>query len=64
MNYYRQYPQAIDLINRKVGYNVRPSFVWYYEGGGYPGLILGLANDGIAGVPGPCGSMWSVTTET
>ncbi len=52
MNYYRQYPQAIDLINRKVGYNVRPSFVWYYEGGGYPGLILGLANDGIAGVPG------------
>ena len=52
MNYYRQYPQTIDLINRKVGYNVRPSFVWYYEGGGYPGLILGLANDGIAGVPG------------
>jgi hypothetical protein len=26
--------------------------VWYYETGDNPGLIIGFANDGIAGVPG------------
>lgn len=52
MNYYRQYPNAIDLINRRIGYNVRPSFIWWYQGTDRPGLIVGFANDGIAGVPG------------
>ncbi len=52
MNYYRQFPEAIDTINRRIGYAVRPSFIWHYEGDGYPGLIVGFANDGIAGVPG------------
>lgn len=52
MNYYRQYPQAIDDINRRIGYRVRPSFVWEYERDGSPGLVIGFANDGIAGVPG------------
>ncbi len=51
LNYYRQYPKKIDEISRRIGYNVRPSFVWAYEGGN-PGLIVGFANDGIAGVPG------------
>ena len=32
--------------------NVRPSFIWSYKDGGYLGLIVGFANDGIAGVPG------------
>jgi hypothetical protein len=31
---------------------VRPSFIWNYEDSGYQGLIIGFANDGIAGVPG------------
>jgi hypothetical protein len=31
---------------------VRPSFIWSYEDDGYVGLIVGFANDGIAGVPG------------
>lgn len=26
--------------------------IWSYEDGGYLGLIIGFANDGIAGVPG------------
>jgi len=51
LNYYRQYPKKIDEIGRRIGYNVRPSFVWAYEGDD-PGLIIGFANDGIAGVPG------------
>src|SRR4029077_15264023 len=30
----------------------RPSFVWHYEGRSQNGLVVGFANDGIAGVPG------------
>src|SRR5207237_3613146 len=52
LNYYRQYPQSIDEIGRRIGYHVRPSLVWEYEKDGSPGLVIGFANDGIAGVPG------------
>ena len=52
MSYYQAYPAAFDRINRRIGYRVRPSFIWSYEDGGYLGLIVGFANDGIAGVPG------------
>lgn len=52
MNYYEQYPDAIDDISKNIGYRVRPSWVWAFEKDGHPGLVLGLVNDGIAGVPG------------
>jgi hypothetical protein len=51
MNYYRQFPKMLDQLNRRAGYNVRPSFVWAYRGKD-PAVIIGLANDGISGVPG------------
>lgn len=51
-NYYDAYPAAFDRIARRVGYRVRPSFIWSYKEGGNLGLIVGFANDGIAGVPG------------
>jgi len=50
--YYQAYPEWFDRINRRIGYRVRPSFLWSYEDDGYVGLIAGFANDGIAGVPG------------
>jgi hypothetical protein len=50
--YYGQYPHAIDEIRRRIGYRVRPSFVWQYSDQGHQGLIVGFANDGLAGVPG------------
>lgn len=50
-NYYEKHPKMIDQMCRKIGYNVRPSFVWAYKDEN-PGLIIGFANDGIAGVPG------------
>lgn len=50
--YYHAYPAWFDRINRSIGYRVRPSFIWNYEDDGYQGLIVGFANDGIAGVPG------------
>ena len=51
MNYYQRYPKMIDRMCLKIGYNVRPSLIWTYAGEN-PGLIVGFANDGIAGVPG------------
>lgn len=50
--YYHAYPESFDRINRRIGYRVRPSFLWSYEDGDYNGIIIGFANDGIAGVPG------------
>lgn len=50
--YQEAYPEAFARIARRVGYRVRPSFVWSYSDGSRCGLIVGLANDGIAGVPG------------
>jgi hypothetical protein len=52
MSYYQAYPAAFDQINRRIGYRVRPSFIWSYKDDGCLGIILGFANDGIAGVPG------------
>src|SRR2546423_1535000 len=52
MTYYQAYPAAFDRINRRIGYRVRPSFIWSYKDSSYVGLIAGFANDGIAGIPG------------
>ncbi len=51
-SYYQAYPESFDRINHRIGYRVRPSFIWSYEDDGYTGLIIGFANDGIAGEPG------------
>ena len=52
LGYYQAFPKSFDQINRRIGYRVRPSMIWSYEDKGYLGLIIGFANDGIAGVPG------------
>jgi hypothetical protein len=51
-SYYQAYPEPFDRINRRIGYRVRPSFIWSYQDNGRLGLIVGFANDGVAGVPG------------
>jgi hypothetical protein len=51
-SYYQASPTSFDRINRRIGYRVRPSMIWSYEDAGSLGLIVGFANDGIAGVPG------------
>jgi hypothetical protein len=50
--YYAQYPDALNQLARSIGYRVRPSWIWTYDNGAEAGLILGMVNDGIAGVPG------------
>ena len=59
-SYYQAYPSWFDRINRRVGYRVRPSFIWSYQDDSLVGLIIGFANDGIAGVPG----VLRITVET
>lgn len=51
-SWYQAYPNWFNEINRRIGYRVRPSFIWKYEDQGHLGIIIGFANDGIAGVPG------------
>jgi hypothetical protein len=52
LSYYDKYPEPIDHIARHIGYRVRPSFIWSFQRDGVPGLVVGLANNGVAGVPG------------
>jgi len=52
MNYYRQYPAGIDSLQRVIGYRLRPAWIWTYGKAPEMGLLIGLANDGISGVPG------------
>ena len=52
LSYCEKFPGAIDEMARKIGYRVRPSFIWTFKRDGVAGLVLGLANDGIAPVPG------------
>ena len=42
---------CIRLNWRDIGYRVRPSWIWSFQRDGFPGLVLGLVNDGIACVP-------------
>jgi hypothetical protein len=50
--YYASYPKMIDKLSRRIGYRVRPSWIWQFTKNGYNGLVLGMVNDGIASVPG------------
>jgi hypothetical protein len=52
LSYYDKFPAPIDDIARRVGYRVRPSFIWSFNRDGVPGIVVGLANNGIAAVPG------------
>jgi hypothetical protein len=52
LSYYEKFPAPIDEVARKIGYRVRPSFIWTFLRDGAPGLVVGLANDGIAPIPG------------
>jgi hypothetical protein len=52
LSYYERYPAHIDRVARRIGYRVYPSFIWAFERDGLNGLVVGLANDGVAAVPG------------
>jgi hypothetical protein len=51
-SYTDKYPEVIDRAAKRIGYRVYPAFIWAFERDGGSGLVIGLANDGVAGVPG------------
>jgi hypothetical protein len=51
-SYADKYPEVITHAARRIGYRIYPAFIWATEGAGAKGVVIGLANDGVAGVPG------------
>jgi len=45
-------PAAFEALRARLGYRVRPSWVWQRKRDGGTELVVGFANDGVAGVPG------------
>lgn len=50
--YYERYPNGFDTLHRRIGYRVRPSWVWQRKRYGTDEVIVAVTNDGVAGVPG------------
>jgi hypothetical protein len=52
LSYYERFPLPIDTLARSIGYRIRPAWIWLFKKDGAPGLVIGLVNNGISGVPG------------
>jgi len=50
--YREQRPAAFDALERRLGYRVRPSWVWQRKRSGQDELVVAVFNDGAASVPG------------
>jgi hypothetical protein len=50
--FYDTYPRVFDSVHRRLGYRVRPSWIWQRKRYGTSEVICGIRNDGVAGVPG------------
>lgn len=53
--YYEKYPESLRALDQRLGYRVRPSLIWQRKRYGTMELIVGISNDGVAGVPGVLG---------
>lgn len=53
--YYEKYPDSLKAMEQRLGYRVRPSLLWQRKRYDTMELILGVVNDGVAGVPGVLG---------
>ncbi|HSD66713.1 MAG TPA: hypothetical protein VLF95_08430 [Vicinamibacteria bacterium] len=45
-------PMAFEALERRLGYRVRPSWIWQRKRSGTDELVVAFANDGVASVPG------------
>jgi hypothetical protein len=50
--YHQERPGAFEALRRRLGYRVRPSWIWQRKRHGTAELVVAIANDGVAGVPG------------
>jgi hypothetical protein len=53
--YYEKYPDSLRAMEQRLGYRVRPSLIWQRKRYDTMELIVGVMNDGVAGVPGALG---------
>lgn len=53
--YYEKFPDSLRAMEERLGYRVRPSLIWQRKRYDTMELILGIVNDGVAGVPGVLG---------
>jgi hypothetical protein len=60
--YYEKYPTGFDTLRARLGYRVRPSWIYQRKRFGTSELLLILHNDGVASVPGHL--LLSLTDET
>lgn len=51
-HYNERYPNGFRTMQRRLGYRVWPSWVWQRKRYGTAEVIVGFANNGVAGVPG------------
>jgi hypothetical protein len=50
--YNARYPEGFRALEERIGYRIRPSWIWQRKRSGTEEVIVGVANDGVAGVPG------------
>jgi hypothetical protein len=50
--FFERFPNALRTMQNRLGYRVRPSWVWQRKRYDTTELIVAIANDGVAGVPG------------
>lgn len=50
--YHERFPRGVNALQNRIGYRVRPSRIWERKRYGRRELIVGVKNDGVAGVPG------------
>jgi hypothetical protein len=50
--YNERFPRGFSALQQRMGYRVRPSWVWQRKRYGTSEVIVAVANDGVAGVPG------------
>jgi len=53
--YYEKFPDSLRAMEQRLGYRVRPSLIWQRKRYDTMELIVGVVNDGVAGVPGVLG---------
>jgi len=50
--YHERHPDGITMLQQRLGYRVRPSWIWQRKRHGTDELVVAFANDGVAGLPG------------
>jgi len=50
--YDKHFPRGLKKLRARLGYRVRPSWIWQRKRYGANELVIAFSNDGVAGVPG------------